>query len=97
MGRRTINSIKVTLNGFTVESDYIRRISNIIKKLTLNLKTLWINTNDLDNVTLEDFGMLFRLIKIGVNNPNFEDFSLQCANWTFQKRQPTLTELMSIF
>ena len=57
-----------------------------------NLSVLWIHTSNLKNVTLKEFNELLRLSH-HLSDINFEDFSLQCANWTFSPNQPTFTEL----
>jgi hypothetical protein len=59
---KIIYTLKLTFNGFKVERNYIQKIQDIIKKFQQNLKILWINTNDLENVDLEDFEKLFKLM-----------------------------------
>lgn len=85
-----VKSLKLNLNGFEMTSKIISTIAKEIHEIGLNLKTLWIHTSDLENVVLDDFVSFLELM-IGVGhgtNQNFEDFSLQCANWVFKPRQP---------
>lgn len=55
-------TVKITISGFTVKEDLVGYLVKGVQGLQENLKTLWIHTNDLENVTLEDFMGLFRLM-----------------------------------
>lgn len=47
-------------------------------------------------MTLKDFSTLLHLSNV-LSDINFEDFTLECANWTFTPRQPNFRDLRKIF
>lgn len=100
---KMIKTIKITLNGFNMEKDSDSKdilvdIANKIKsrRVKENLKTMYFHTSNLAGVTLRDFEELLRL-SLELTDINFEDFSLQCANWKFIDGQPQYYSLEKIF
>ena len=97
---KQLKSLKITLNGFDVTEldgiEILQKIASFVKEIKENLKTLHLHTANLVNVTMEDFEVLLRL-SYDLTDINFEQFSLQCANWKFAKKQPTFAGLYEIF
>ena len=97
---KQLKSLKITLNGFDVTEldgvEILQKIASLIREIKENLKTLSFHTANLINVTMEDFEVLLRLSH-DLTDINFEQFSLQCANWKFAKKQPTFAGLYEIF
>lgn len=93
-----IHSLKIILNGFTLDphDPILQQLAHEIPGIKENLNTLWIHTANLKDVTLKDFNDLLRLAHY-MSDINFEDFSLQCANWSFTPSQPTFQELENTF
>ena len=80
-----------SFKGSTEKNNLLKFIQEI-KKIKNFLKVLHIHTANFQNVTLKDFEKFLK-IAIDMSEINFEEFSLQCANWTFASGQPKSTEL----
>lgn len=90
--------MKITFNGFDISEiqNIFLDIANGIQKMPRTLRVLWIHTANLKGCRLKDFEALFSLM-FDLTDLNFEDFSLQCANWKFHEMQPKFSQVLKVF
>ena len=76
----------------TEDKERFEQLAKSIENVKKYLKVLSIHTNNLSHVELKGFKRLL-FLSLELSEPNFEEFTLQCSNWSFSNGQPRITEL----